>query len=154
MTNISFWLQSVNTSLAFFFKICFLIFNYSIFEIIINHFSLLFPPSKPSHLPLLTFFQIHGLLFHSFLLQTDMYRYIHIYSDIDTYNLLEPYSVTCMYDFGLAIWLASWRALPWGRLFLPLSTFLSCLQLSPIHFSMSAVLLLFSSGLGSHVGET
>lgn len=54
----------------------------------------IFLPSKPSHIPLHTLLQIHGLFFYVI---TCMYVYV--YRHIPKYNLFSPRNVTCMYVF-------------------------------------------------------
>lgn len=94
-----------------------------LFEII---YSLLpFRPSKLPHiLPLAL--QIHGLYFSLIIVTCVLYKYISL-----NIRITCPVCImllVCMFS-GLSIWywMNNWCALPWLRLFLPLSAFLSYL---------------------------
>lgn len=153
-----------------------------VFEIIITSLPLPFLPSAPFHISLLALFKfmdsfsliVAMCIGECLCMYTNDYI-CHTYIHSPNYILLSLLMLfVCMFS-GLAIWywITNWCVLPWGRLLLPESVLIAygslyrieAHHLSPIHIgklrhcdlwlSKLACLLLslFSSCLGSHVGE-
>lgn len=78
------WTTNNDNSLSFYDLFIFNFWKYS--------FATPFLLSKPSYIPCLVVFQMHGLFFH----KCDV-MHAYMYMHISKYNLLDLYSVTCMY---------------------------------------------------------
>lgn len=86
----------------------------------LHNFSLPFPPSKPSYIPLGVLFQIYDLL----KLLLNVYMYVYLYIFVYLYNCIFL-NITCsvciMYVYFqgwpfIWYWVTNQHALPWGRL--------------------------------------